>query len=93
MFDAGIRNLDIVPDKFITSGPYQFVRHPLYLGMIFACVGWWWVFSAIYSFYFGMIILALIWIEAYLEEKYSLVKIFGEKYIEYRRHTGMFWIK
>jgi protein-S-isoprenylcysteine O-methyltransferase Ste14 len=79
--------------KFVTSGPYRFVRHPQYLGLVFMAVGWWWIWAAVYAFYFGMIILALTWIEAYLEEKFILEKRFGDQYRDYRRHAGMFWIK
>lgn len=65
----------------------------MYLGLIFVWVGWWWVWAAVYSFYFGMFILALAWIQGYLEEKLVLEKKFGDKYREYRRQTGMFWVK
>ena len=27
-------------EEFRTDGPYQFVRHPMYLGLIFVFVGW-----------------------------------------------------
>jgi protein-S-isoprenylcysteine O-methyltransferase Ste14 len=82
-----------LPKTLVISGPYKFVRHPQYLGLIFMWVGWWWVWAAAYSFYFGMIFLALTWIEAYLEEKFILEKRFGDQYRDYRRHAGMFWIK
>ena len=82
-----------IPGKLIASGPYQYVRHPQYLGLVFIWVGWWWVWAAVYAFYFGMFILALTWIEAYLEEKFILEKLFGDQYREYKHHTGMFWIK
>jgi protein-S-isoprenylcysteine O-methyltransferase Ste14 len=79
--------------KLVDTGPFQFVRHPMYLGTIFVYVGWWWAWAAVYAFYLGMIILAAIWFQAYLEEKIFLEKTFGDKYVEYRRKTGMFWIK
>ena len=75
-------------NNLVTSGPYQFVRHPQYLGLIFVWAGWWWLWAAAYSFYFGMIILALTWLHAYFEEKQL-----GDQYREYRKNTGMFWIK
>ena len=83
----------VLPRKLITSGPYNYFRHPQFLGLIFIWVGWWWVWSAVYAFYFGMFILALTWIEAYLEEKLIFEKQFGDQYREYKRQTGMFWIK
>ncbi|MFH1826011.1 MAG: isoprenylcysteine carboxylmethyltransferase family protein [bacterium] len=78
---------------FVCSGPYAYVRHPQYLGLIFIVVGWWWLWAAVYSFYFGMFMLAMIWIQAYFEEKLILEKQFGDQYRDYRRHTGMFWVK
>ena len=80
-------------DKLVTSGPYQYVRHPLYLGLVFFIVGWWWLWAAVYSFYIGMFILMLIWINAYWEEKMVMEKRFGDEYKQYKKHTGMFWIK
>lgn len=82
-----------LPKTLITSGPYQYFRHPQYLGLIFIWIGWWWIWAAAYAFYFGMFILALAWIEAYLEEKFILEKTFGNQYHEYCQHAGMFWIK
>lgn len=82
-----------IPNKLITTGPYQYVRHPQYLGLVFIWVGWWWGWAAVYAFYFGVFILALTWIEAYLEEKFILERSFGDQFREYRKHAGMFWIK
>lgn len=87
-----LKVLDL-PGVMVATGPYQYVRHPVYLGLIFVFVGWWWVWAAVYSFYFGMFILAMIWIQGYLEEKLILEKQFGDKYRECRQNTGMFWIK
>jgi protein-S-isoprenylcysteine O-methyltransferase Ste14 len=88
-----ITNVAAIPDSLVTSGPYAYLRHPMYLGLIFINVGWWWVWAAVYSFYFGMFILVLFWVQAYLEEKLILDKQFGDQYAAYRRATGMFWIK
>ena len=85
--------LQLKQDSLITSGPYQYVRHPQYLGLIFILVGWWWVWAAVYAFYYGMFIVAGIWLVAYLEEKLILAKSFGDQFHQYRQQTGMFWIK
>lgn len=93
MDKAGVKWHDADPVQLLDTGIYGFVRHPVYLGLIFILVGWWWIFAAAYSFYFGMLVLALIWLEGYLEERLILLKRFGDKFIEYRRHTGMYWVK
>jgi methanethiol S-methyltransferase len=81
------------PAELKTDGPFAIVRHPVYLGLVFIFVGWWWVWASVYSFYFGMFILAMIWVQAYWEEKIILIKAFGQKYLEYKQQTGMFWVK
>ncbi|MFA6431596.1 MAG: methyltransferase [Candidatus Margulisiibacteriota bacterium] len=82
-----------IPKKLVDSKVYAHIRHPQYLGLIFIFVGWWWIWAAVYSFYFGMFILALIWIQGYLEETIILSKAFGKKFIDYKNRTGMYWIK
>ena len=89
----GVKWYDAEPGELVKTGFYRYLRHPIYLGFIFFLVGWWWVWAAVYGFYFGMIILAQIWIQAHLEEKFILEKKFGGSYLEYRKNTGMFWIK
>lgn len=81
------------PKELVTEGPYALFRQPIYLGLIFIFVGWWWVWAAVYTFYFGMFSLAMIWLEAWFEEKLVMEKTFGAKFFEYKRQTGMFWIK
>ena len=47
-------------EKLATSGPYGYVRHPLYVGNMLICIGfcfaaghWWaWAVSAVYVWYF-----------------------------------------
>jgi protein-S-isoprenylcysteine O-methyltransferase Ste14 len=93
MARKGVDGLALSPAALVASGPYHYVRHPQYLGLIFMVVGWWWLFAAAYSFYFGMFMLLLIWIQGYLEEKLILEEKFGQEYRDYRLRTGMFWVK
>ena len=87
-------NIGETPAVLVTSGPYGFVRHPGYLGLIFIFVGWWWLWAAVYAFYFGMFSLAVVWAQGWLEEKLVLEKKFGDQYRNYyQKETGMFWVK
>jgi protein-S-isoprenylcysteine O-methyltransferase Ste14 len=73
--------------ELITSGPYHYVRHPIYAGIIFAFIGTaiavgpvWIVLFVISGGYFVY--------SAFKEEKY-LKKQFGESYEEYKRNSKM----
>src|SRR3989344_4618071 len=72
----------------IKTGPYKYIRHPIYLTAIFDLIG----LAFISNFYFGIIIIALInvplfvWRSLY-EEKINMKK-FGEEYTLYKKETS-----
>lgn len=78
---AGIRPTTS-PDALQTSGPYRWVRHPLYLGWLLATFGTphltgdRLVFAAVSTAY---LMLAVPW------EERSLVRAFGDRYVHYQR--------
>lgn len=73
--------------ELVTSGPYHLVRHPIYLGILFACIGtavalsWLWLIGAalagVYFIY-----------SATVEERY-MTKEFPQTYPAYQRSTKM----
>lgn len=81
------RTLTLDAPKLITTGPYSFVRNPLYLGNgIMGCgwalaLGWWWL--AAFAAAFGVIYSAIIipYEEAFLAKK------FGAEYERFLRST------
>jgi protein-S-isoprenylcysteine O-methyltransferase Ste14 len=76
----------------ITSGPFAYVRNPLYVGNMTMYAGIGVMSMALYPW---LLIIACIWFYAqyYLivtrEEEY-LAGQFGEAYVEYRRHVNRF---
>jgi len=76
-------------NRLATSGPYKYVRHPIYAGMYVLFLGlglvffsWWW--------FIIMMIFAPFWyLECRSEEK-ELMERYGGKYAEYKNGTGMF---
>lgn len=73
--------------ELVTSGPYAFVRHPIYTGILLAVFG-----SVLVSSFIWIIpligIAAYFYYSAKTEEK-NLIKIFPEKYPAYMKRTKM----
>ena len=76
-----------VGHELIRTGPYTWVRHPIYAGLLLALIG-----TALQQgklvdlpalglFWFGF------WIKSRMEEEF-MRKTFGEQYVEYRKSTG-----
>jgi protein-S-isoprenylcysteine O-methyltransferase Ste14 len=76
-----------VGHELIRSGPYRWVRHPIYSGMILAMVG-----TAINKGQLrGFIAVVLLWIgfslKSKIEERF-MITTFGQEYEQYSRSTG-----
>jgi protein-S-isoprenylcysteine O-methyltransferase Ste14 len=76
-----------VAHELIRTGPYRFVRHPIYTGVILAAVG-----TAIaLDQWRGVIAVLLLWVSftiKRLKEEQFMRQTFGDQYIEYSRNTG-----
>ncbi len=70
--------------KLVTWGLYGIVRHPLYLGLIIAYLGWCIIFKALPALLMAPIVFVFLWILTIFEER-DLLKTFGENYIQYRK--------
>jgi protein-S-isoprenylcysteine O-methyltransferase Ste14 len=73
--------------ELIRSGPYRWVRHPIYTGILLAMVG-----TALANGKVrGVLAVGLVWlgwiIKSRMEEEF-MVRNFGGEYEEYRRTTG-----
>jgi protein-S-isoprenylcysteine O-methyltransferase Ste14 len=73
--------------ELITTGPYTFVRHPIYTGILAGFLG-----SALATTQFRgplafVLIFLSLWYKLRLEEKWMLSQ-FGDTYADYSRHTA-----
>jgi protein-S-isoprenylcysteine O-methyltransferase Ste14 len=78
-------------DKLTTSGPYAFVRNPLYLGTALILLG---LVLMLKAFLIGLIFFAVI-IAAYIRtirnEEKMLADKFGKDYLDYRAKVPAMW--
>jgi protein-S-isoprenylcysteine O-methyltransferase Ste14 len=76
-----------VEHELIRTGPYRWVRHPIYTGLILAILG---TLIAL-DRWRGVVALPLLWIAfaiKYLKEERAMRQTFGAQYTEYRQTTG-----
>lgn len=73
--------------QLITAGPYAYLRHPLYTGLIVALVGTT-LIAGEYGSILGWIILISIFRLKARREEQLLEGEFGQEYAAYRAHTG-----
>lgn len=76
--------------RIIKLGPYKYVRHPIYLGIILEELAYPMIANAFISLLFALIVcIPLVVIRAYCEEQTS-IRRFGADYLRYKHNVGMF---
>jgi protein-S-isoprenylcysteine O-methyltransferase Ste14 len=70
----------------VTTGPYHFVRHPIYTSMILMSIGTILYYGSLFVSIF-LIILAVNFILRIRKEEEIMIKLFGEKYTDYMKRT------
>jgi len=81
-----LRGKEYTPLRFRTPGPYRYVRHPLYVGWLFA----FWATPTMTAAHlvFAIATTAYILIAIQLEER-DLIKYLGQAYADYRQRVPM----
>lgn len=78
--------------QLIRGGPYRFVRHPIYTGILLAMAGTFLANGKVRGA-LGVVLIWLAWtIKSRMEEEF-MVRTFGAQYEEYRRTTGALFPK
>jgi len=76
-----------VGHELVRTGPYRFVRHPIYTGLILALLGT----ALVRAQVRGLVAVVLIYVGFKIKSKIEerlMVATFGSAYDEYRRSTG-----
>ncbi len=75
--------------NLIRRGPYKWIRHPIYTGILISFVGTVLLLGEVRAFCGFAVILLALYRKAKREEKF-LSEEFGEGFAEHAKHTGMF---
>lgn len=72
----------------VTTGPYKYIRHPIYVSYILDLVSLAIIFNAFYALFFVIIINIPSYILRSLSEEKSALKRFGQQYSGYKNKTS-----
>ncbi|MEM9848527.1 MAG: isoprenylcysteine carboxylmethyltransferase family protein [Bacteroidota bacterium] len=75
-----------------TNGLYQFVRHPIYTGILIFCFAWTYHTGALSQLLVSVSLYVLFLYKSRYEEE-RLVQVYGEAYVIYQKRVGRFFPK
>jgi protein-S-isoprenylcysteine O-methyltransferase Ste14 len=84
---AFLGEVEPVTDRLITTGPYRFVRHPLYLGMFVATIGLAVAFRSLWGMLIALAVFVPVGLYRAAQEEEALAQRFGEEWQAYARRT------
>ncbi len=73
--------------ELVTRGPYRFVRHPIYTGMLLAAAGTALGHGQVLDLVLLLVALVVVWLKSRVEERLML-RQFPQEYASYRRRTN-----
>jgi len=74
----------------VTTGPYKYIRHPLYSAFIYSMTGLLALWFESWFLLFSVVVLALIWSFLVQKEEQYMLDKFGKTYRDYIEKTGQF---
>ncbi len=79
--------------KLIKTGPYKYIRHPIYSSAFIIIIGFGIFTSNWIIFLFPFILFLILFVSRMPKEEKSLIKHFGEEYSNYMKVTGRIFPK
>ncbi len=87
----GENKLADVPRRLVRTGPYHYMRHPIYFGVFLEVVGIPLATNSWATLVFALVVnVPLQVLRTYLEER-RLIELFGEEYRRFQRENWAFW--
>ena len=75
--------------RLVESGPYAFVRHPIYTGLIIALLATAAIEATLLGLLGALLIVLGLWVKARAEERFLSTELAPETYESYRRRVPM----
>ena len=75
--------------SLVTTGPFKYIRHPMYVSIYIMLLGIGILFFSKIWFIIMLIFIPIFYLNCKIEEK-QMTGIHKEKYLEYKKRTGMF---
>lgn len=76
-----------VDPELVTTGPYRFVRHPIYTGIIVGMIGTTMAVTVYWAV--GVVLVGGYFIYSATVEEHNMARLFPDAYPEYKRRTKM----
>lgn len=85
--EAFLGNIEPVTETLVTTGPYKYVRHPVYLGMVISVLGLALGMKSLWGLICVIVIFVPLGIYRAKLEEMALVEAFGNQWDDYVRQT------
>jgi protein-S-isoprenylcysteine O-methyltransferase Ste14 len=79
------------PTEFVATGPYAYVRNPMYIGGLILLTGFGLYHTSISIVILSVILIGLFHLFVVFVEEPSLEKLFGKSYLDYKKQINR-WI-
>jgi protein-S-isoprenylcysteine O-methyltransferase Ste14 len=73
--------------KVVQAGPYRYIRHPSYTGLILTCIGYGLALQNIVSFVFAVTFPTIVLLHRIKVEEATLARGMGAEYVLYQKRT------